>query len=146
ALLETLRGWRIEAKAAGKDWRLSVDRPTVKSDEKAPAQEVLRSSQVRSVSYRVAVINQSTVVDENEVRAAVKAIQAQLHNDFAPIWGVDADLTFVPTGSQAAPSSWLVVILDDSGEVNAVSYRDLTSGGLPLARVFAKTAQKNDYS
>jgi hypothetical protein len=49
----------------------------------APTQEVLLTSQVHSVSYRVAVINESTMVSDEEVTAAIAALQTQVRRDFA---------------------------------------------------------------
>jgi hypothetical protein len=48
----------------------------------------------------VAVINASTVLDDATVQAAVPPLQIQVHAHFAPAWGIDADLTFVPHGTQ----------------------------------------------
>ena len=42
---------------------------------------------------QVAMINASTVLQDSQVQAIVPALQTQVHRDFAPVWGVDADLT-----------------------------------------------------
>ena len=47
-------------------------------------------------TIKLAVINASTVLKDTDVNKALPALQAQVHNDFAPAWGVDADLVFVP--------------------------------------------------
>jgi hypothetical protein len=44
-------------------------------------------------NIQVAVINTSTVLTDDQVQAAVPALQIQVHRDFAPVWGIDADLT-----------------------------------------------------
>src|SRR5437870_6605489 len=68
-----------------------------------------------SMAYiNVAIINASTVLRDSVVKAAVPDLQTQVHRDFAPAWGIDADLTFVPKGSKPAPGSWWLVILDNS--------------------------------
>ena len=59
--------------------------------------------------------------------------------DFAPAWGRDAALAFIPSGSQPASGSWWLVILDNSDQAGALGYHDLTSEGLPLGKVFAAT-------
>ena len=56
-----------------------------------------------------------------------------------PIWGVDADLVFVPLGEKPPKGDWWVVILDDSDEGGALGYHDVTDEGLPLGKVFAGT-------
>jgi len=41
---------------------------------------------------KIAVVNASTVVKDSAVKPVVDALQIQVHRDFAPAWGVDADL------------------------------------------------------
>ena len=75
---------------------------------------------------KIAVINASTVLTDAQVQPAVSALQIQVHRDFAPVWGVDADLTFVPSGSQPAPGMWWLSILDTSDQAGALGYHDVT--------------------
>src|SRR3989440_3559768 len=89
-------------------------------------------------NIRVAIINASPVLPDNEVAPAVLALQTQVHRDFAAAWGIDADLTFVPSTAQQLPADhWWLVILDNSDQAGALGYHDLTSEGLPLGKVFA---------
>jgi hypothetical protein len=90
-------------------------------------------------NIQVSVQNASTVLTDQQVKDAVPALQTQVHRDFAPAWGIDADLTFVPQGAQPAPGSWWLVILDDSDQAGALGYHDITPEGMPLGKVFAKT-------
>src|SRR5438067_707794 len=71
-------------------------------------------------SIRVSVLNASTVLNDDAVRAAVPALQRQVHEHFAPEWGVDADLTFVPRGAPPAEGSWWLTILDTSDQAGAL--------------------------
>lgn len=96
-------------------------------------------------TIQVAVINESTVLTGNQVSAAVPALQSQVHDHFAPAWGIDADLTFVPSGSQPAAGSWWLVILDNSDQAGALGYHDVTSEGLPLGKVFAGSDLQYGY-
>jgi hypothetical protein len=91
---------------------------------------------------KIAVINASTTLSDADVRAVVPALQAQVRRDFAPAWGVDADLAFVPKGGTAAPGAWWLVVLDTSDAPGALGYHDLTPEGLPLGKVFAETDRK----
>lgn len=75
----------------------------------APAQAKLLSSQISSVSYRIAVLNQSTSVTDAQVESVVAALRTQVHRDFAPAWGIDADLSFVPNTSKPPAASWWMV-------------------------------------
>jgi hypothetical protein len=107
-----------------------------------PAQEMLLKSQVHSVSYRVAVLNESTMVSDEEVTAAMAALQTQVRRDFAPAWGVDAELNFIAKHAEAPPGSWRLVIEDDSRYPGAVCYHTLTDEGLPEVRVAVRDAKQ----
>ncbi len=97
-------------------------------------------------NIKIAVINASTVLTDQKVKAAVSALQTQVHRDFAPAWGVDADLIFVPKGSNPPAGAWWLVILDTSDQAGALGYHDITNQGMPLGKVFAKSDIENGYS
>jgi hypothetical protein len=88
-------------------------------------------------NIQVSVINASTVLTDSDVQAVVPALQTQVHRDFAPAWGVDADLTFVGSGATPPSGTWWLSILDNSDQAGALGYHDLTPDGLPLGKVFA---------
>jgi hypothetical protein len=46
-------------------------------------------------SIKIAFINQSTVLTDAQVQAAIAPLQIQVSQHFVPVWGVDADLSFV---------------------------------------------------
>lgn len=87
----------------------------------------------------IAVVNQSTVVKDADAAAWTNALQTQVSQDFFPVWGVDAKLTVLPHGKNPAPGSWVIAILDNADQANALGYHDITPDGLPLGKVFAKT-------
>ena len=93
-------------------------------------------------NIQIAVINASTTLADNVAQKAIPALQTQVHRDFAPIWGVDADLAFVEKGSNPPPGAWWLVVLDNSDQAGALGYHDLTSEGLPLGKVFAASDQQ----
>jgi hypothetical protein len=105
-------------------------------------EEVLLTSQIHPVSYRVAVMNQSAMVSDEEVRAAGTALQTQVRRDFAPVWGIDAELTFIARHAEASPGSWRLVVEDDS-DFGAMGYHTLTQEGLPEVRVAVRNAKRN---
>jgi hypothetical protein len=113
-----------------------------RAGDPAPTQEVLLTSQVHSVSYRVAVMNESTMVCDEEVTAFMAALQTQVRRDFAPAWGVDAELTFIAKHADAPPGSWRLVIEDDS-RYGMVSYHTLTDEGLPEVHVAVGAAKQS---
>ena|SRR5713226_3199460 len=94
-------------------------------------------------NIRVAVWNQSTVLKDADVRAAIPALQTQVHRDFAPVWGIDADLAFVPKAQHPTAGSWWLVVADNSDVAGALGYHELTQEGLPLGFVFAGTDQQH---
>jgi hypothetical protein len=99
-------------------------------------------TRVRTLAYRVALVNMSTVLTDGEVNAAMSALRTQVNRDFAPIWGVDAELTFAHTGSEPPKESWQLIMLDDSDQAGALSYHDFTDDGLPMAKVFVAAARQ----
>ena len=93
----------------------------------------------------IAVMNQSTVLDDEAVSSVVPALQQQVSNDFDPAWGIGASLLFVPKGSRPAPGAWWLTIFDDSDQAGALGYHDVTPDGLPLGKVFAASDLKFGY-
>jgi hypothetical protein len=88
---------------------------------------------------KISIINASTVLTDEQVKPVIVALQTQASRDFAPIWGMDADLSFVPNGQRPPAGNWWLTILDDSDQGGTLGYHDLTEAGLPLGKVFAKT-------
>jgi len=91
------------------------------------------------MGIKIAVINASTVLTDAQIQSVIDPLQTQVHRDFAPVWGVDADLTFVPTGGTPDPGTWWLTILDTSDQAGALGYHDVTDQGLPAGKVFAKS-------
>lgn len=90
---------------------------------------------------KIAFINESTDVTDAQAAPVMTALQRQVREHFAPAWGVDADLRFVPRGQHPHPGEWWIVILDNSDQAEALGYHDLTHEGLPLGKVFARTTR-----
>jgi hypothetical protein len=88
-------------------------------------------------NVQISFMNRSTVLTDDQVQAALPALQTQVHRDFAPVWGMDADLTFVPTNGNPALGTWWLTVFDNSDAADALGYHDLTPDGLPIGKVFA---------
>lgn len=88
---------------------------------------------------KISIINASKTLTDDQVKAAVPALQTQVSRDFAPAWGVDAELDFVGTGKQPPAGHWWLVVLDNSDVADALGYHDVTPEGLPLGKIFAGT-------
>ncbi|WP_230330094.1 hypothetical protein [Nocardia aurantiaca] len=84
-------------------------------------------------------MNRSTALTDAQVSAVVPALQTQVHRDWAPVWGSDADLSFVASGRQPPAGAWWLVVSDDSDQAGALGYHDLTDEGLPMGKVFARS-------
>jgi len=94
----------------------------------------------------VAIVNKSTVVTDAEVQAAVAALQKQVSNDFAPVWGIDAVLIFVPTGGQVQAGAWPLYVGDNSDQAGALDYHETTAAGSPVGFSFAATDKQYNVS
>lgn len=91
-------------------------------------------------AIQVAMINASKLVQDEEAQAVLAALQTQVRRDFAPAWGIDAELAFVPRGQQPAPGAWWLTLVDESELAGGI--HELTEEGLPLAKVFVAMARK----
>lgn len=94
----------------------------------------------------VALTNESTVLTDAQVAAIIPDLQTQVVRDFAPAWGFDAHISFLPKSQPLPDGFWQLVILDDSDQAGALGYHDLTSTGLPMGKVFARTDLQNNLS
>lgn len=86
----------------------------------------------------IQVINESTVVTDEQLKPIIAALQIQVTRDFAPLWGADATLEQLPKGAKADSNKWWLTVLDTSDQAGALGYHDLTPEGMPVGKVFAK--------
>lgn len=90
---------------------------------------------------QLSIINQSTVISDASMANFTEALNIQITRDFYPIWGINAKATFYPT--KVVPvGTWELVVLDNTDQAGALGYHELTSEGLPLAKVFAHTDEQ----
>lgn len=75
----------------------------------------------------VAIQNKSTILKDADLAAAVPDLQIQVSRDFAPIWGVDAQLILVPSNQLPPANAWLLVALDNSDQAGALGYHEIQS-------------------
>ena len=100
---------------------------------------------------QVLFLNESTVLSDDQARLIVEALRVQVHEHFAPVWGIDADLIFLgkaglaslraagQTPDELYPKAWQMALLDDSDMAGALGYHDITQSGQPLGKCFLKT-------
>jgi hypothetical protein len=97
--------------------------------------------------WQIAVINESTAINDDNVNAMLSAFDTQWNQDLNAVWGVGAArFTFTPNTTAPAAGAWWVVFLDNSDQANALAYHDLTNEGLPISKVFVKTIQADNAS
>lgn len=89
------------------------------------------------------IVNESSVLSDADVATAVAALQKQVSIDFKPHWGQSAKLVIADSVKSI---NWGLVLLDDSDQAGALGYHDLTAGGYPLGKVFAKTDLDYGYN
>lgn len=88
---------------------------------------------------KVAVVNESTVLTDKEVRAALPAFNKQMANDVYPSWGTPAHCYFYPKNRVVPANYWQMILLDDSDQEGALGYHDVTADFRPIGKIFAKT-------
>jgi len=89
--------------------------------------------------FSLSFYNQSQAVADSDLQAALPDFQAQVSNDFAPQWGVDAVLDIGGGG-------WPITILDYPGPndpPSALGYHYLDQNYTPYGVVFAQYAMDN---
>jgi hypothetical protein len=92
----------------------------------------------------IAVLVETNLTDEIKTAAVVAALQTQVHEHFAPAWGVDVQVQLV--AGAPPPGSWWLVLLDTSDQAEALGYHDTTDEGLPLGKVFLKSCADANVS
>ena len=96
---------------------------------------------------RIAVMNQSSVVTDAQIRRWIPAFRTQWNRDLTAIWGVDpVKMTFHPDNKPPPSGAWWLVFLDDATQAGTLGFHDLTSEGLPLSKVFARSTIKDNAS
>jgi hypothetical protein len=80
----------------------------------------------------IAIQNDSTVVDDRDVKRVLPALQKQIDRDFAPAWGLRARLVF----GKGPKRAMRVILKDVSDEAGDLGYHFVA--GYPVTYVFAK--------
>lgn len=104
----------------------------------APATPVTTTEETMP-TVSIAIINESTVCTDAEIKGYIDPLQTQVSRDYAPVWGLNAILTFYSKGSTIPSDSWQIAILDNSNQAGALGYHQTTTTGMPQGFVFAAT-------
>jgi hypothetical protein len=94
---------------------------------------------------KIALINESTVMTDDQLRPIATALEIQGQRDLNPIWRVTGPsespitVVFVPKGQKPPPGCWWLVVMDVSDQAGALGYHELSDEGLPLGKAFVGT-------
>jgi len=105
----------------------------LKTDSKIPTKKWLPE---------VAVLNKTSDVTNKEIQSVTTALKVQVLRDFAPIWGISADIKFYSDESKVPFDAWKFIFLDTSDQAGALGYHELTPEGYPQGLVFVKESAK----
>ena len=108
----------------------------------------------------IAIVNESTALSDDDIAGGpgfpkigvVDPLRTQLTRDFCGAWNIDIPkLVFAAKGSGGEKPvldsmTWVLAILDDSDQADALGYHDLTASGMPQGKVFAKTCLEDHES
>jgi hypothetical protein len=77
----------------------------------------------------IAVVNQSTLVNNAEVQLMCQAIQIQLTRDVFPAWNIACGtVSFYPTASAVPAGAWTIFVIDNDTQVaGALGYHEETA-------------------
>ncbi len=117
---------------------------SVQELERNPSVLVPRS-EIPSLSNQIAVVNKSRIINDDEARRVVEALQKQVHRDFAPVWGIDAKLTYIERDRHFDKKQSYLLLLDDDPSFGALAYHE-TSKEVAVGKVFIKYIQDTKVS
>lgn len=89
------------------------------------------------MDLKIGIINRSKEVSDEDAARHTAALQAQVRNDFEPLWGVGADVEFF-TGDKVPDNYMRLVLLDTSDDADFLGFHDLTPAGCAQSKVFCK--------
>ena len=90
-------------------------------------------------AIRLGLVNASTLVTNADAKRMASAVSLQVKRDFAPRWyRTPAPLAFYSSLAAVPADVWVLTLLDDSDEADALGYHDETPDGRVYARVFCR--------
>jgi hypothetical protein len=76
----------------------------------------------RMLTYHVALVAEESAIDLKELTAVAAALQKQVSRDFAPLWGIDADVSAFATLEDMPLDYWPVIVKDNIDNPTAAGY------------------------
>jgi hypothetical protein len=97
----------------------------------------------------IVVTNQSTEISDADASLMTRAVATQVKLHAAPLWQIDpVPVTFLPKAAigTAPPGSWILSILDDPDQADALGWHTEDQGDVVYGRVFARPVLTNGGS
>ena len=92
----------------------------------------------------ITVINQSTLITNEQTQLMVRACWTQVKDHAAPRWRLNPmAVVYAPDAKSAPPGSWVIALLNDADQADALGYHDVTSGDVIYGKVFARPVLDN---
>lgn len=92
----------------------------------------------------ICLVNKSTLVGNPDVQTMARAIATQVRHHAAPLWGLlPPPVTYLASEADAPDGSWVVAVLDDADQADALGWHTEDQGGLIYGRVFARPVLDN---
>jgi hypothetical protein len=93
----------------------------------------------------IAIVNASSLIPNEALAQFSQDIQAQIDEDFYPIWGKRADITFIPQHGHPPTGSWPIYINKHSSDPDALGWHT-QDGHKIMGRIFAGDCLKYGIS
>jgi hypothetical protein len=91
------------------------------------------------ISPLIAVVNESSVLSDQEVANAIPAFQYATAYRFRRYWDAGASIHQFAKGIAVPRGAWVFAITDTSDQPGALAYHDVDGNAVPTASIFAKT-------
>lgn len=87
---------------------------------------------------QIGISNESTVLTDEQAKAAMSCLQAQVTEDFSPVYGMEAALSWLEKEQKPVPGQWQFVFADNSDQLDDLGYHETTANGDPIGFAFVK--------
>ncbi len=92
----------------------------------------------------ITVVNQSTLVSAVDARLMTRACAAQIRRHAAPAWGLlPVPVVYASSAEDAPPGAWVISILDDPDQADALGWHTEDQGEHVYGRAFARPVLDN---
>jgi len=142
-------GFALIAYSSSSQLDLDVFKGSVHVEKGTPGSKTipnLSPSIAKTLRYKVAIVNSSTTTSDSDLQPIVAALQTQVNEHLAPIWGTGADLSFFAKDKNVPADNWKLEIIDNPDQPGMLSYHSYTDSGLPFAKISAVAIKSSGLS